>query len=503
MTVTVQSAANDNTPPSVATPSATASRCRDSVQVHATDPSAITLDRGAVTATIGGTLLRFDTVNGRRGNLTDVTRSFGLNLAALVTTFPTDIMVQGYACDGATARNCAFSQAGGVPTAPRQADTASVVAGVTRPLPAGGTIADAIFNANDSELYLTNPTLSRVEIFQVANTSFVAAGIPTAGPQPWGIALWPRDTLGNYGDTIVVANSGGTELSVIDVRPGVRRLAWRQDLPNFLIEQYKMVSVGAGLCTAEIEVFDVSDRPQYLATVCRPAGGTRLRDRFDLRALLDDADDLEHVAVQWAGHAAAGEADQHAVNTDPAVRPLVLGDRDHHAGLDERYAAHRDAARAALQPDAGRAVGVRRRQRRSHHLRAGRHDVRPELGELHPRLLRRGRQRHGAVRARHGVYDQGDRSSHGAPTDRDLLHVARHDVHRAGRRRRQRPRLRDVAGRRRERLHQQHRREGLVDRHELQRRHQRRAGRLDLLPGRRVAAEGHVPGADRRARAWT
>jgi len=270
VTVTVQSAATDNIPPSVAHTVGKRVEVSDSVQVHATDPSGITWI-GVRTATVGGTLLRFDTVN-VGGALTDVSRSFGLNLAALVTTFPTDIVVQGYACDAATARNCAFSQVGAVPGAATKADTASVVAGVTRSLPQGGSIADAIFNKNDSTLYLTNPSLSRVEIFQVANTSFVAAGIPTAGPSPWGIALWPRDTLGSYGDTIVVANAGGTELSVIDVRPGVRRLAWRQDLPNFLIERYKTVSVGAGLWTAEIEVFDVSDRPQYLATVCRTAG---------------------------------------------------------------------------------------------------------------------------------------------------------------------------------------------------------------------------------------
>src|SRR5438105_594782 len=157
------------------------------------------------------------------------------------------------------------------PSAQALIDTVTVVAGITRALPFGGSIADAIFNGNDSSLYLTNPTLGRVEIFQVANTAFVAAGIPTAGPQPWGIALWPRDTLGNYGDTIIVANAGGVELSVIDVRAGVRRLAWRQDLPDYLIETYRVLT---NPLREEIIVYDVSDRPQYVSTVCRPAGGT-------------------------------------------------------------------------------------------------------------------------------------------------------------------------------------------------------------------------------------
>lgn len=272
VTVTVQSVANDVTPPSVSHTVGDRVEVSDLVEVHATDPSAIDWI-GYRATTVGGVLLRFDTVDVSAGNLTDVTRSLGLNLALLVTTFPTDIVIQGYACDGANARNCAFSQVGGVVGAAPQADTITVVAGVTRPLPAGGQIADAIFSANRNELYLTNPLLSRVEIFQVANTSFVAGGIPTAGPQPWGIALWPRDTLGNYADSIVVANSGGTELSIIDVRPGVRRLAWRQDLPNFIVQKYKVILAG-GTFTAEVEDFDLSDRPQYLGTVCRAAGGT-------------------------------------------------------------------------------------------------------------------------------------------------------------------------------------------------------------------------------------
>jgi hypothetical protein len=272
VTVSVLSAANDNTPPSVTHTVNARVEVSDSVNVHATDPSAIAWIGFRVT-TVGGAILRFDTLDVSAGNLTDVSRNFGLNLAAAITTFPSDVVVQGYACDAAVARNCAFSTVSGIVNGPSKADTVTVVAGVTRPLPAGGSIADAIFSANRNELYLTNPTLSRVEIFQVANSSFVAGGIPTSGPQPWGIALWPRDTLGNYGDSIVVANSGGTELSIIDVRPGIRRLAWRQDLPNFLIETYKVLQQTGG-SRQEITVYDVSDRPQYVATVCRPAGGT-------------------------------------------------------------------------------------------------------------------------------------------------------------------------------------------------------------------------------------
>jgi hypothetical protein len=280
VTVTIQSAANDVTKPTVAHKVAARVEVDDSVTVRATDASPIAWIGFRVDT--NGALMRFDTVNVVAGNLTDVTRKFSLGLQGL-SPLPRAIVVRGYACDAAAARNCDYTNSTTLlPSPPAQflggparssaglIDTVIVVAGITKPLPFGGRIADAIFNANDSTLYLTNPDLSRVEIFQVANTSFVAAGIPTAGPQPWGIALWPRDTLGNYGDSIVVANSGGTELSIIDVRPGVRRLAWRQDLPDFLIETYRILTAPL---REEIRVFDVSDRPQYVATVCRPNSG--------------------------------------------------------------------------------------------------------------------------------------------------------------------------------------------------------------------------------------
>lgn len=267
--VTIQSAATDNTPPSVTDSIGLRIEVSDTVKVHATDPSSITWIGFRVRLASDSSVVRFDSV-AVGGNLTDVVRRFTLNLGALLATFPTTVIIDGYACDGAVARNCAFSTINGVVNGTPRADSTQVVAGVSRGFPQGGKIADAIFNANANggtgELYLTNTALSRVEVFQVANTSFVASGIPTAGPQPWGIALWPRDTLGNYGDSIIVADAGGTEFSIIDVV--ARRLRWRQDLPNYQIQKYKLVNIG-GFYQVRITPYDLSDRPQYLGAVCR------------------------------------------------------------------------------------------------------------------------------------------------------------------------------------------------------------------------------------------
>jgi hypothetical protein len=271
VTVNILSVANDVTPPQVEHTVGLRAEVGDTVRVHATDPSGISRV-GFTVRDLGGTQLHADSVT-LSGTSTDVVALLAMNVPG-ITTFPSQVVVQGFAVDGATAQNRGVSGATFAtvsPTGPARADTVTLVAGITRSLPLGGRIEDAIFNANRGELYLTNPPLSRVEVFQVANTSFVAGGIRTAGPQPWGIALWPRDTLGAYGDSIVVANSGGTQLSIVDVV--TRRLKWRQDLPNFLIERYKVMNQ-VGVWVAQIEIFDVSDRPQYVGTVCRPAGGT-------------------------------------------------------------------------------------------------------------------------------------------------------------------------------------------------------------------------------------
>src|SRR5947207_3767748 len=282
ITVTILSAVNDNTPPQIEQTVPRRSEANDSVAVHATDPSGISVI-GFEVDSVSGVRIRRDSVL-LSGRSTDVLKNFALGLNTLLP--PTSVVVQAFACDSANAHNCGVTAAVfnvPSPTGAARKDTILIVAGTTRNLPFGGKIVDAIYNANRRELYLTNPGLGRVEIFQAANSTFVAAGIPTAGAQPWGVALWPRDTLGAYGDSIVVANSGGTQLAILDVSPA-RGLRWRQDLPDFLIQTYK-VQCAPG-CKTIITEYNVSDRPQYVATVCRPGrNGPTLCDQDSIFAL--------------------------------------------------------------------------------------------------------------------------------------------------------------------------------------------------------------------------
>jgi hypothetical protein len=297
VTVTIQSAANDVTPPLVAHKIASRVEVDDTVTVRATDASAISFIGFRVDT--GGVLLKFDTLDVSAGNLTDVTRRAPLNLAALLPpgVLPHSIVVRGYACDRATPpptglHNCSYTNnATLLPSAPALApsparisgpslsatgliDTVIVVNGITVPFLGSGSVPDAIYNANRRELYLTNPARNRVEVFDVGSSTFLPP-ITTAGGQPWGIALWPRDTsLGSYKDTIVVADAGGTQLTVINVGVGgLRQILWRQNLPNFLIQTYKVFEAGSPNEHVQITSHDLSDIPQYVATVCRPASG--------------------------------------------------------------------------------------------------------------------------------------------------------------------------------------------------------------------------------------
>ena len=277
MVVTIQSAANDATPPRVEQFVTLRAESTDSITVHATDPSGITRLGIMVYDTLGNTI-GGDSLN-YAGNSTDISHRFSLALFGITAIPPNGVrvIVQAFAIDGATGANRGFAGATfsvPSPTGAARTDTVTIVAGITKTFPRGGKMADAIFNATRGELYLTNTPLSRVEVFQVANTSFVASGIPTGGPQPWGIALWPRDSVGTYGDSVVVAGAGGTEMSILDVNS--RALRWRQDLPNYEIEKYNVVQVAGGVYVAHILIHDLSDRPQYVATVCRAASASTL-----------------------------------------------------------------------------------------------------------------------------------------------------------------------------------------------------------------------------------
>jgi hypothetical protein len=238
---------------------------KDTLHVEATDPAGISFlgyeMRDSANRVVVADSAALD------GKLTTVPRTFRLSLP--VTTFPTRLFVQAFARNTNNVR----AVAGGTAA---QIDTVIVVAGVTRSLPNGGTVADAYYHRRLDRLFLTNVQRNQVEVFSLADSTF-KAGI-AVGSRPWGIVPWPRSrgsaAVGDdAGDTLLVANSGGTNISYVNVAAGTNgREVYRYPLPNIIVYTVKTAKDQlTGVLIPQRTVYDFSDRPQFLAATCTGA----------------------------------------------------------------------------------------------------------------------------------------------------------------------------------------------------------------------------------------
>jgi hypothetical protein len=126
-----------------------------------------------------------------------------------------------------------------------------VVRGLTvAPPNPGDVLADLLADSN--RVYLSNFTRNRVELLPIGSLAYGAS--VRVGSQPWGLAL------GRFRDSLYVANSGGTNISVIPLTGGV--LAEAQDKRIFT-QNEKLFSVN--LDNFAVVAFDYSDRPQFIA----------------------------------------------------------------------------------------------------------------------------------------------------------------------------------------------------------------------------------------------
>ena len=235
----------------------------DTVHVEADDPSGISQLGYEVRSLLGGPIDDSATFVSN-GQLTFQPHTFAMKLP--YTTFPTTVYIQVFARNSNGIRAYAKLSSGA-----DRIDTVVVVAGVTRPLPLGGEVADALYHAGKDRLYLTNIKRNQVEVFNLGDSSFKAPVI--VGSRPWGLTVWPRDRAGTQGDTLLIANSGGTDISYVDLNVGTSGAeVFRYALPNIIVYSVTTVNSGAGIPFQQRTRFDFSDRPQYPATTCIVAG---------------------------------------------------------------------------------------------------------------------------------------------------------------------------------------------------------------------------------------
>ncbi len=197
------------------------------------------------------------------GNNTNVIAKFRLNL---------DTLAIGAAARVVTVGAFAWDSTGTKYAVAPFLDTLTVVAGTTVGLPQGGTIGDAIVDSNATTglgrlLLMTNSALNQLERFQLDSNKF-AAPVPV-GANPVGIALWPKDTLGHYADTVLVANSGGTNLSIVDVTKAKSAEVGRRRLPVWALQTVTTKSNAGGGTNIIITEYNLANRPQYVGAACR------------------------------------------------------------------------------------------------------------------------------------------------------------------------------------------------------------------------------------------
>ena len=266
--MSVQSAATTTAVPVVNFGLNMRSEVNDTIHVTANDPTGITTMGYEIRTVPGGAIDVRDSVLSS-GDFTTLTHTFTMSLP--YTVFPTTIYVQAFAVNSNGVR--AYARlASGVD----RVDTVTVVAGATKPLPFGGVIADAYYHPNTDRLYLTNIERNRLEVFAMADTSFKPS--ISTGSRPWGITAWPLDHAGNVDNRLLVANSGGTSISYVNVGSGGPLspsgfVESTYALPNIIVYSVTTVqsATAPGVNIAERTKYDFSDRPQFVAATCRGA----------------------------------------------------------------------------------------------------------------------------------------------------------------------------------------------------------------------------------------
>jgi hypothetical protein len=135
-----------------------------------------------------------------------------------------------------------------------------VVAGRTIRLPGGGVIADAVVDQNRRQLFLSNHTFNRVEKLDLQTLAFHPGGI-AVGAQPWGLFM------DNSGDSLIVANSGGTNLDFVNLNAAVLRAQPQNRIqtPNVLLYQINQEEDEGNVVRFTATPIGFSDRPQFVA----------------------------------------------------------------------------------------------------------------------------------------------------------------------------------------------------------------------------------------------
>ncbi len=234
----------------------------DSVDIRAIDPSGIAWVGFVLSSETTGAMIRRDSISVGTA-FTDA--EVRLAIAVPVAFVGQKIVITSFARDASN--NIGYSVPSNTSTpqtnpALARPDTSLVVYGRTFSLPKGGLAADIAVDTMRSAIYLSNLTFDRLEIFQGVSNTFASKTV-AVGSDPWGLVI------DNSRDTLLVANSGGTNISRVfigtpDLTQVNEVVSRRIKTPNSSIADVT-VTLSNGIARYKILVYDYSDRPQYVA----------------------------------------------------------------------------------------------------------------------------------------------------------------------------------------------------------------------------------------------
>ncbi len=365
----------------------------DSVTVRATGNGITQL--GLIIRDTTGVIVQTDTLGLRRRTTPTYRPTFASNLQPSlqgkrlgVTAFAIDQTGKtGYAVSSTTTL-----PQGNLTLA--RVDSTLVVYGQTFALPRQGTVGDLAVDAARGNVFLSNTNFNTLEVWHNNGTtkSFYQTGIPV-GSLPWGLFIASNP------DTLLVANSGGTNISRVYIG-STDPTQIHEDLPNRILTRNSYVysiTVAKDDNTGKIRLTAVgpisySDRPQYIAqsaggriyystrpTVTAPAGTMRWID-----PKLPVPDPRQTLAVRNVppGRRADVRALQRRLDRHRRGTALVDGLRHtFHLGPSVRSAQRRHRGRGH-DPDQRRFASRGRRERRRARTAAGRIVARPHRHDV-------------------------------------------------------------------------------------------------------------------------
>lgn len=149
-----------------------------------------------------------------------------------------------------------------------RADTSLIVHGLSYTLPRAGTAGDLAVDPVRGNVFISNTAHNLLEVWNNGSRAFFASGV-RVGAEPWGMSMTAASR-----DTLLVANSGGTNISRVYIGAAdpsgmsERRILTRNTIAYTLRETIDPATQRTRL--QREGPFSWSDRPQYIA---QSAGG--------------------------------------------------------------------------------------------------------------------------------------------------------------------------------------------------------------------------------------